>query len=157
MRGKAKELTENRVFEQIYGSIILPSAQKILGASDTKTTSIGLTNFLTKSKLMINDHFPDMWVATLTSQLKFLELPAVESKEKDDFIEVDLEDAGFQASFARLHTAARSVKDPWSSIPDPKQYLVDQLQQGDWEKFRSAIVSALPDAQAVLRSYGLSI
>lgn len=106
---------------------------------------------------MKTDFFPQLWIATLTCQLKFLELPAQEARESDDFLEVDLEESGFQASFAKLHTAARTTRDPWSSIPDPKAYLVDQLNRDTTGQFAPTITANLPEALPVLATYGVKL
>ena len=140
------------MFSQIMNSLVMPNTQKILMPGDTKTTAIGLTNYLKSS--LVND--PTLWSAMLTTQLKFLELPAQDSKGDGDLLNIDLED-GFQASFSSLRMAGRTSTDPWQSIADPKQYFVDTLKQGQSSGF-GPLLSSLPgDVQSVLRNYGVQI
>lgn len=113
---------------------------------------------MTQSSFINDKGFPQLWLEFLTCQLKFLELPAQATTEGSELLDLDLEDSGFQASFAGLRTSARSRIDPWQSIKDPKQYFVEQLNHdhAGANRYAPLIVSSVPnDMQIVLRKYGV--
>lgn len=93
---------------------------------------------------------------TLISQVKFLELPALAVQNDLDNLEIGLDEEGFQASFAKLHTIARSAQDSELGSIEPKVYFLQQLAPLD----RSAISASLagePEAAKILQSYGIPI
>ncbi|CCG83515.1 Importin-alpha re-exporter [Taphrina deformans PYCC 5710] len=147
------------IFEQIFNGIVLPNTQKIISTKDSKTTSLGLTKFLIASQEIKNISFPGLWSTILTTQLKFLELPALDTKNDEGLIEFELDEVGFQASFVKLNTASSPAIDKWPDVIDPKTYFVERLNNTltSDQKVQSG-VNGLPQATtALLRSYGVHL
>jgi hypothetical protein len=65
-------------------------------------------------------------LATLLSTSIVKESQGV-SMEEEELYNLDIEEAGYQSTFARLHSIARQQHDPVASVDDPKQFLRDKL------------------------------
>lgn len=105
---------------------------------------------------MVNTSFPELWLATMSCQIKFLELPAQDSLDDHAPVGFEIDDVGFQASFAKLKTTTRSVPKPFEEIADPKQYLVQQLNSTD-KMILGLAFAKQTDLASVLRTYGVDI
>ena len=145
------------MFTQILSSIVLPNTQKIIGFWDTKTTIIGLTHFLTSESVLTSPELQATWEPTINCLLRFLELPAQDVGDSEEFGLGDLEELGFQASFAKLNVATRPHMDPWKSIKDPKQYFVHRMNAlyGQGNNLAGKISQLGSDTRSLLRSYGV--
>lgn len=108
--------------------VVLPELQKIADPKDRKTCAIGLTRLLTQSDKMLADPYVSMWPTVLTALFKLLELPQdLAGDNLDDLYTLDLEESGYQASFAKLATAAPVKEDLFPSITDSTVFLAQGI------------------------------
>ncbi|GAB5586714.1 importin-alpha export receptor [Umbelopsis nana] len=116
------------LFSQMLTLVVLPELQKIADPKDRKTCAIGLTRLLTQSDKMLADPYVSMWPTVLTALFKLLELPQdLAGDNLDDLYTLDLEESGYQASFAKLATAAPVKEDLFPSITDLTVFLAQGI------------------------------
>jgi len=116
------------LFSQMLTLVVLPELQKIADPKDRKTCAIGLTRLLTQSDKMLADPYVSMWPTVLTALFKLLELPQdLAGDNLDDLYTLDLEESGYQASFAKLATAAPVKEDLFPSITDSTVFLAQGI------------------------------
>lgn len=108
---------------------------------------------------MTSAFYPGLWGATLTCQLRFMELPAQDTPDDLHNMNIEVDEEGFQASFVRLHTTAKIVADDESTLEDPKQYLVSQLSQVNPSLISKALADqpGMPEMVNLLRGYGIPV
>jgi exportin-2 (importin alpha re-exporter) len=108
--------------------VVLPELQKIADPKDRKTCAIGLTRLLTQSDKMLTEPYLTLWPSLLTALLKLLELPQdLAGNDLDELYTLDLEESGYQATFAKLATATPVKEDLFPSITDPAVFLAQSI------------------------------
>lgn len=136
---------------------ILPDVTKFSKPLDRKIGGAGIAHLLTKSDLMIQEPYvSQLWNKALLSLLSLLELPvAVEDDGPDELYTLDIEDAGYQTTFAKLATSAPAPLNPTAGLPESSVYFAQQIMSMPTEK-RSIVKSLLsqsPEASQFLPKY----
>ncbi|CAO3609832.1 unnamed protein product [Mucor hiemalis] len=145
------------LFGQIMSLFILPDVTKFSKPLDRKIGGAGIAHLLTKSDLMIQEPYvSQLWNKALLSLLSLLELPAaVEDDGPDELYTLDIEDAGYQTTFAKLATSAPAPLNPTAGLPESSVYFAQQIMSMPTEK-RSIVKSLLsqsPEASQFLPKY----
>ncbi|KAG1138620.1 hypothetical protein G6F37_010384 [Rhizopus arrhizus] len=119
------------LFGQILSLFILPDLSKLSQPVEKRTGAAGIIHLLTRSELMLQQPYIDsLWLNTLLALLKLIELPSpVDAEELDELYTFDLEEGGYQTSFAKLTTANPVTEDPTVGLPPGPVYLAQQLAQ----------------------------
>ena len=108
--------------------VVLPELQKVAEPKDRKTCAIGITRLLTQSEKMMIEPYIGLWPTIFTALLKLLELPQdLAGDDLDELYTLDLEESGYQATFAKLATAAPVKEDAFASIPEPTVFLAQGI------------------------------
>ncbi|KAH8547636.1 putative importin-alpha export receptor [Umbelopsis sp. PMI_123] len=116
------------LFAQMLNLVVLPELQKVADPKDRKTCAIGLTRLLTQTDKMLAEPYVGLWPTIFTALLKLLELPQdLAGDDLDELYTLDLEESGYQATFAKLATAAPVKEDLFASIPDATVFLAQGI------------------------------
>ncbi|ORZ00838.1 Cse1-domain-containing protein [Syncephalastrum racemosum] len=143
------------LFGQIITLFVVPDLNALREPVDYKTCSIGIARLLTESQLLLEGAYAaQVWPKVFTGLLGMLELPPNTNEDgPDEFYLLDLEETGYQATYARLFTSSPVREDPTASYPACQVYLVQQLVSMPHEK-RTLIKSLLPpEANQFLPKY----
>lgn len=136
---------------------VLPDIMKLSKPLDRKIGGAGITRLLTRSDSMLQaPYVNDLWVQSLMSLLALLELPAaVESDGPDELYTLDIEEGGYQTTFAKLATSNPVPEDPTAGLPASHIYLAQQIMSMPAEKRQivKSLVSQSADANAILPKY----
>ncbi|KAI8375933.1 Cse1-domain-containing protein [Radiomyces spectabilis] len=135
------------LFGQIMSLFVMPDLNALRDPIDYKTCGIGVVRLLTKSNLMLQEPYASqLWPKVMTSLFQQLELPPVASDEgPDELYTLDIEEGGYQTTFAKLATSAPVRDDPTASLPSCPIYLAQQLVAMPAEK-RALVKSLLSQA-----------
>jgi len=95
---------------------------------EAKTQLVGLTKLICETPDLLKDsHGQQIWCQALASVLKLVSSPECSFSSKrtdeDDF-EVQV---GYDATYSRLHFAARALTDPFPEVDNPPMYLAKSL------------------------------
>jgi exportin-2 (importin alpha re-exporter) len=136
---------------------VLPDIVKLSKPIDRKIGGAGITRLLTKSDLMIQEPYvSQLWSKGLLSLLSLLELPALpESDGPDELYTLDIEEAGYQTTFAKLATSNPVPEDPTAGLPENSIFFAQHIMAMPTEK-RSIVKSLLtqsPEANQFLPKY----
>lgn len=125
-----------RLFGQIITLFVVPDLNALREPVDYKTCSIGIARLLTQSQLLLEGAYAtQVWPKVFTGLLGMLELPPNTNEDgPDEFYLLDLEETGYQATYARLFTSSPVREDPTASYPACQVYLVQQLVSMPHEK-----------------------
>ncbi|KAI9741905.1 MAG: importin-alpha export receptor [Cirrosporium novae-zelandiae] len=153
----AIEQVQEKVFTQVYLSIILPETQKLLRPLDRKTAVVSLTHTLATSAAF-NEKYQKGWGFTCEALLKLLELPPILERGREDTIaEHDVDAMSFGVGFTPLATCQKAMEDPWPEIKDPKTWIGQYLKEANGKsggRIDRLVQSRLsPQARNVLVSY----
>ncbi|KAJ3119632.1 Exportin-2 [Physocladia obscura] len=122
----------SRLFKDLFTSIILPGLAEMVQPEERKLFIIGMTNLLTGSSIIISDQYLSLWPLIIETQIQLIKIPAAENADlnaEDEFYIADVEEAGYQASFARLSAPAKKSGGTAAGVRavDPKQYFVQRM------------------------------
>lgn len=151
-------LTEKiSLFGQIMNLFVLPDLSKLSVVLDRRIAGCGITNLLTKSDLMLQaPYVSQLWGQALMALLALLELPVpVEADGPDELYTLDIEEGGYQTSFAKLTTSNPIPEDPTTGLPVPPIFLAQQIINMPAEKRQvvKSLLSQSPEAQQFLPKY----
>ncbi|KAI9288300.1 putative importin-alpha export receptor [Umbelopsis sp. AD052] len=125
---EAFDALQPSLFAQMLNLVVLPELQKVAEPKDRKTCAIGLTRLLTQSDKMMAEPYVGLWPTIFTALIKLLELPQdLAGDDLDELYNLDLEESGYQATFAKLATAAPVKEDAFASIPEPTVFLAQGI------------------------------
>lgn len=108
---------------------VLPDLSKLVEPVERRTGAAGIIHLLCRSEAIFQAPYVNqLWLNTLLALLKLLELPlSVDADEVDELYTFDLEEGGYQTSFAKLATANPVPEDPTKDLPPSHIYLATQL------------------------------
>ncbi|KAJ3031576.1 UNVERIFIED_CONTAM: importin-alpha export receptor [Siphonaria sp. JEL0065] len=116
------------LFRDMFSSVVLPGLAEMVQPDERKLFIIGMTNLLTRSTVILSDAYLPLWPQLITTVIELIKIPAAEGADvnpEDDLYIADVEEAGYQASFARL--AAPVKKRNGVNGVDPSVYFRDHL------------------------------
>lgn len=146
-----------RLFGQILALFVLPDIMKLSKPLDRKIGAAGITRLLTRSDSMLQvPYVSELWSRSLMSLLALLELPAaVEADGPDELYTLDIEEGGYQTTFAKLATSSPVLEDPTAGLPAGHIYLAQQIMSMPTEKRQivKGLISQSADAHAILPKY----
>ncbi|KAI8980903.1 Cse1-domain-containing protein [Pilobolus umbonatus] len=149
-----------QLFNQIMTLFVLTDVMKLNDPNDRKLAGAGLIRLLTHSEYVIQTSYDvGLWSKYIYTLLALLELPAtVEDEDIDELYTLDIDEGGYQTTFAKLTTANPTIEHPTTSLPPCPIYLVQQLMSMPNDK-RRVIMDLLKqskEAQEFLPKYFLS-
>ncbi|GJJ14609.1 hypothetical protein Clacol_008875 [Clathrus columnatus] len=144
----------------LFTNIMLPEIPK-MPVRDRRVAVAGLTRLLTESSVMRQGPNAQLWVGAFVALAKFVHEPqtlqrtkAADLNESDTaFTTVDLEEqnAGYQAAYSRLAASEVVAVDPIPNIPDVHLFMKQELtkavsgnpQLGQWIQHSGATIDGL--------------
>ncbi|RCH88978.1 importin-alpha export receptor, partial [Rhizopus stolonifer] len=145
------------LFGQIMSLFILPDLVKLSKPIDRKISGVGMTRLLTKSDIMLNEpYLSQLWSKSLLALLALLELPgSLETDGPDELYTLDIEEGGYQTTFAKLATSNPVQEDPTAGLPSSQVYLAQQIMAMAPEKRQliKPFITQLPEAVQFLPGY----
>ncbi|KAF8513582.1 CAS/CSE protein [Hysterangium stoloniferum] len=130
------------LWANLFGHILFPEIVKI-PSKDRKVAVVGLIRLLTQSQSMRQGANGQLWPATFTVLLKLFRDPQALGKSKGEdeadadaaFTAVDVEEqnAGYQAAYSRLAASEVVPTDPVAKISDPQAFLGQELSRAAQE------------------------
>lgn len=136
---------------------VVPDVKKFSKPLDRKIGQAGVTRLLTKSDLMLQEPYvSQLWGEALMSLLSLLELPAAaEDDGPDELYTLDIEETGYQTTFAKLATSAPAPLDPTAGLPESSVYFAQQIMAMPAEKrsIVKSLISQSPDATQCVPKY----
>ncbi|KAI9480791.1 MAG: Cse1-domain-containing protein, partial [Benjaminiella poitrasii] len=154
---KVYEGLQPGLFGQIMKLFVLPDLVKLSKPVDRKIGGFGVTCLLTKSEALLQPPYVNqLWSETLMALLALLELPAsVDSEGPDELYTLDIEEGGYQTTFAKLATSSPIPDDPTANLPPCPIFLAQQIMAMSAEKRQivKSLVSQSSDATQCLTKY----
>ncbi|KAI8365486.1 Cse1-domain-containing protein [Choanephora cucurbitarum] len=151
------ETIQPGLFGQVMNFFVLPDLSKLHKPIDRRIASVGMTHLLTRSDSMVSPPYSEeLWPKSMFALLALLELPAAaETDGPDELYTLDIEEGGYQTTFAKLATSHPIQEDPTANLPISQIYLVQQLVAMPVEKRNVArdLCSKLPEATQCLPAY----
>ncbi|KAJ3413290.1 Exportin-2 [Chytridiales sp. JEL 0842] len=117
------------LFRNLLQAIIIPELSEVLAPEERKLCGVGIAKLLTSSNTMLNDPYITLWPNLHSALSGVLDVPLAEngSAAQDETYTQDIEEAGYQVTFARLSSIGRTKKDNLAAIPDPKAFYHQRL------------------------------
>ncbi|XP_058757292.1 exportin-2 [Vicia villosa] len=153
------------IFSVILTQFWIPNLKHITGNIELKLTAVASTRLICESPVLLDPAASVSWgkmVDSIVTLLSRQEQDRVE--DETDMPDIE-ENAGYTATFVRLHNAGKNVEDPLQDIRDPREFFVASLSQlcarspGRYSKVISENVD--PENQTALlqlcNTYNLSI
>ncbi|KAK4517849.1 uncharacterized protein ATC70_001197 [Mucor velutinosus] len=154
---KVYEQLQPGLFGQIMTLFVLPDLSKLSKPLDRKIGGCGMARLLTRSDLMLQaPYVSQLWGQSLLAVLALFELPpAVEVEGLDELYTLDIEEGGYQTTFAKLATSNPVPQDPTSGLPAPPVYLAQQIMAmpADKRQIVKSLVSQSAEASQYLPKY----
>ncbi|KAI1075276.1 chromosome segregation protein [Whalleya microplaca] len=122
------DLIQEKLFVQIYLTIILPTSEQLVRPIDRKLAVISFAKSMGDSQAFAQRYVKG-WRFTCEAMLKMLmNPPKVTTGTGDDVInEADVDDIGFGLGFTPLNTCKRSTRDDFPEVVDIKIWVRDYL------------------------------
>lgn len=123
--GTLDSIQATPLFNGLLSGVLLPELSNIYSSEDLNLCLVGMAHLLTKSGIILSPTYLSMWPSILESLMTLINhpLPPASAPDEDgEFNEVD--DSGYQVSFARLSTVGPAKKNVYLSVTnDSKMYL----------------------------------
>ncbi|KAJ3326996.1 Exportin-2 [Kappamyces sp. JEL0680] len=119
------ESVNKDLFAGLMQNIVIPEFASIHSIADRKNTAVAMTRVLTQSQAMVTIG-QAQWPKLLSGLLNLFNLSLANETFDEVDAAIDLEEAGYQPSFARL---TASVSKKVDANIDPETYLLQNLAQ----------------------------
>ncbi|KAJ3285820.1 importin-alpha export receptor [Rhizoclosmatium sp. JEL0117] len=116
------------LFRDMFINVVLPGLAQMVGPEERVLFIVGMTNLLTRSSVMLSDSYLPLWPELVKTVIELIKIPAAQDADlnpEDDLYIADVEEAGYQASFARL--AAPTKKRSVIRGVDPQAYFMEHM------------------------------
>ncbi|KAI9337773.1 Cse1-domain-containing protein [Obelidium mucronatum] len=116
------------LFRDMFTSVVLPGLAEMVQPEERKLFIIGMTNLLTRSSVILSDAYLPLWPELIKTVIELLKIPAAQDADvspDDELYIADVEEAGYQASFARL--AAPTKKRNTVQTVDVNAYFMQHM------------------------------
>ncbi|KAJ3066560.1 Exportin-2 [Podochytrium sp. JEL0797] len=117
------------LFRDMFISVVLPGLTEMVQPEERKLFIIGMTNLLTRSSVILSDAYLPLWPELIKTVIELLKIPAAENADvnpEDELYIADVEEAGYQASFAKLAAPVKKRNGALQKV-DPKEYFMKHL------------------------------
>ncbi|XP_009336759.2 exportin-2 [Pyrus x bretschneideri] len=118
---------QGNIFQVILVQFWISNLKLITGVIETKLTAVASTRLLCESPALLDAAAVEHWGKMLDSIMTLLSRPEQDRVEEDPEMPDIAENAGYSATFVRLHNAGKREDDPLKDIKDPKEFLVTSL------------------------------
>ncbi|KAI1765599.1 putative mportin-alpha export receptor [Hypoxylon sp. FL1150] len=151
------ESIQEKLFVQIYLTIILPTSDIIVRPIDRKLAVVSFAKTMGDSAAFAH-RYQKGWGYTGQTMLQMLvNVPKVTSGVGDDVVnEADVDDIGFGLGFTALNTCKKSARDDFPEIQDIKVWVRQFLLDAN-NRHNGAIASYMdrltPEAQSAMMAY----
>ncbi|KAK9910160.1 hypothetical protein M0R45_034134 [Rubus argutus] len=115
------------LFLVIVGQFWISNLRLITGVIETKLTAVASTRLLCESQSLLDAAAVEQWGKMLNSIVTLVSRTEQDRVEEDPEMPDIAENAGYSATFVRLHNAGKSEDDPLKDIRDAKEFLVTSL------------------------------
>jgi len=150
----AVESVQANLWPSLLADILLPTLPKT-PPKDVKVIAVGLARLVTQSEVMTTEPCVRTWPLALTALLKLLLQPGKHTQKDGNpditeeglsLIDVEEQNAGYQAGFSKLAASQPLPTDPVPHVSDASEYLAGEFaravredQQGRYKRFLSAV------------------
>ncbi|KAI8903551.1 Cse1-domain-containing protein [Gorgonomyces haynaldii] len=144
------------MFRGLLETILIPEFGELMTVQDRHQCAIGMTRLLTQSNIMLSENYFVVFPRLLNGIIELMHKPEPEVKQlEEEDVLADLEDTGYQASFARLATVALLDQKKQIKV-DPNMFLAQslaQMRQTQPAKAEAIIQSANQDNAKFLQEW----
>jgi exportin-2 (importin alpha re-exporter) len=118
---------------QLLQMFILPKTKQIKGRDQVIVTIVGITRLLTESQELQVGQYARFWREMLTAMIQLRQAEVDPVIPDDEIEEVDIEETGFQATYAKLAVAGLASVEvvPFPSVDEAVKNFVVKLTAAD--------------------------
>lgn len=151
-----------KLFSMLLSSVLLPEIKSVTATADRKTLLVALGKILNQAPVMSTPDYQPLWSAYIGEMLRLSINPLIKdvqpTMEEEELYTMDVEEAGYQSAFARLHSISKSMVDYAADVQDLNGFVRDALQQfvGRNQPMAAQTLQSLPaDLTLHLKSIGV--
>ncbi|KAJ3230620.1 importin-alpha export receptor [Chytriomyces hyalinus] len=127
--GYFDSITPN-LFRDMSQSVVLPGLAEFHQPEERKLFIVGFTKMLTNSATMVSDAYLPLWPQYCQTIVSLLKIPAAQDADvnpEDEFYIADVEEAGYQASFAKLAAPSKKKTGLLANVADPAAFVMQSM------------------------------
>jgi CAS/CSE protein, C-terminus len=148
---------------QLLQMFILPKTRQIKGREQVIVTIVGITRLLTELADLQSGQYSRFWPEMVTAMIQLRQAEVDPVINDDEIEEVDFEETGFQATYAKLTVAGLASVEvvPFPNVDDAVKNFVVKLANAD-NALGGALLSRIrnevgPQEKGVLIGWGVAV